>query len=287
MLLFDLLAVKADTLAPENSKVHLAVFNGQDHPIDVFRDGHFEAWQAWQSKRNFSRDYVVSLIRMMGSQDRWLFAGAWRPVSVAPHPKRSDHWLYETTPVPELAELAGRVVVGFRNPNRQNVTYGETVADKLEVLEIRARALSNLMFTGYSDVRLSKAELDRIVRKADPEWVAPLSAVSGIYVIADLSDGRLYVGSASARSRTGDTGIWARWRQYSENGHGGNEGLKQLLTEKGAEHAQHFQYAILEVLPPQADDEAVKTREGHWKRTLDSLAHGFNRNLEKDVKRGL
>jgi len=287
MKLFDLLTLKHDALKPEASKVHFAVFNGIEHPIDVFRDGRFEEWQAWQSKRNFSRDYVVSLIRMMGSSDRWLFAGAYRPVTAKPHPQRADHWLYTTKPVDEVSELAGRVVVKFRNTNRQNVPFGETVAEALEVVELRAKALSNLVFTGYSDVRLSKAELDRIVRQADPEWVGPLSAVLGIYLITDLATGRLYVGSASAKSRQGDTGIWARWKQYSKDGHGGNDGLRNVLRDKGADYAANFQYSILEVLPPQADEEAVKTREGHWKRVLASVAHGYNLNLEKDVERGM
>ncbi len=285
MKLFDLLTLRLPELRPESTKVHLAVFNGTEHPIDVFRDGEFEVWQAWQSKRNFSRTYVVSLIRMIGTRERWLFGGAYEPVSVKPHPKHSGHWLYTTKPVEAVSEFTGSVVVHFRNTNRQNVPYGETVADALEVVELRAKALSNLVFTGYSDVRMSKAELDRIVRQADPEWVGPLSAVLGIYLITDLASGRLYVGSASAKSRTGDTGIWARWKQYSADGHGGNEGLRKVLQEKGTNYATSFQYSILEVLPPSADEEAVKTREGHWKRVLASVAYGYNQNLENDVPR--
>ena len=287
MKLFDLLTLKLPELQPEASKVHLAVFNGNEHPIDVFRDGEFEAWQAWQSKRNFSRAYIVSLIRMMGSRERWLFGGAYKPVAVKSHPMRSDHWLYTTEPVEAVSELTGRVVVHFRNPNRQNVPYGETVADALEVVELRAKALSNLVFTGYRDIRLSKAELDRIVRQGDSEWVGPLAAVSGIYLVTDLATGRLYVGSASAKARQGDTGLWARWKQYSADGHGGNEGLRAVLQEKGVDYAGNFQYSILEVLPLSADEETVKTREGHWKRVLASVAHGYNLNLEKDVQRDM
>ena len=285
MKLFDVIGLHEPLVTPEESKVHLAVFNGSDHPITVYREGNFEKWQAWQSQKNFSRNYIVSLIRMIGSQERWLFAGVYRPISVEPHrqrrPGKNDVW-YTTTPVDSVAEISGRLIVQFKNQHRQNVPYGESVADALEVVEMRPKPLSNRTFTGYRDIRLSKAELDFIVREEVPEWVGPLSAVSGIYLITDCNTGRLYVGSASAQGKSGPSGIWARWKQYSANGHGGNTALSALL-EDNPDYAKHFQYAVLEVLPPQSSDDAVKEREGHWKRVLGSYEHGYNQNLEKDI----
>jgi hypothetical protein len=281
--LFELLRLHHPDLTPESSKVHLAVFNGTEHPIDVFRDGNFESWQAWQGKANFSRPYVVSLIRMMGSGDRWLYAGLHRPISVAPHPVAAKGVLYEMEALDDPAELSGRLVVRYKNTNRQMVPYGETIADELVVAEIRAKALSNRRFTGFSDIRLSKAELDAIMKHADPEWVSALASVQGVYLITDLETGRVYVGSATATTRGGEGGIWARWKQYSQDGHGGNVKLRALLDERGPDFARHFQFTILEVLPPHADEEAVKVREGHWKRALASVRHGYNDNLEKGV----
>lgn len=285
MNIFDLLTLKHPNIKPENSKVHLAVSNGSEHPIDQYCSGQFEAWQAWQSKKNFSREYVVSLVRLPGSNDRWLFAGVYEPVSVQPHPRVPTHWLYTTRPVSEVEDLAGRAIIQFANPNRQNVPYGESVAGSLKLSEIRAKPLSSKVFSSYLDTRLSKAELDLIVGKSDPEWSAPLSAVSGIYLITDKMTGRLYVGSASGTSTTGVSGIWARWTQYSADGHGGNLGLREVLEQHGPQYAENFQYSILEVLPPQTDAELVKQREGHWKRVLVSHEHGYNRNLEQDVRR--
>ncbi len=287
MDLFRLLQVQMPELLPEQSKVHLAVFNGAEHPINVFKEGRFERWQAEQSKANFSRAYVVSLIRMIGSTERWLFAGVYRPLSVAPHPSApKPAVVYETEPVAELDDLVGRVVVAFKNKSRQMVPYGESVAEQLEVAEIRTRRLSNLLFTGYYDVLLSKGELDRIVARSDPEWLGPLCSVKGIYLITDTATGRLYVGSAGAKSAVGgETGIWARWKQYSANGHGDNVKLRAALDKHGQAYAENFQFSILEVLPPQSNEEVLKSREGHWKRVLVSFKHGYNDNLERDIER--
>ena len=41
-----------------DSKVHLAVWNGEEDPVDVFLAGDFEEWQSWQSRRNFQRKYI-------------------------------------------------------------------------------------------------------------------------------------------------------------------------------------------------------------------------------------
>ncbi|WP_345552549.1 hypothetical protein [Microbulbifer aestuariivivens] len=77
MKLFELLSLKFPELGHENCKIHLAVWNGEHNPIDVFLAGNFEEWQRWQSKRNFERKYIISLIQLPGI-DRWLFAGCYR-----------------------------------------------------------------------------------------------------------------------------------------------------------------------------------------------------------------
>lgn len=283
MFLFDILSIHHPDVSPQRTKIHFAVFNGSEHPIDVFCAGDFNSWQAWQGKGNFSRDFVVSLIRMPGSSDRWLFAGIYRPLSSKPHPKSGV--LYEMEQIVDAGNLSGRVVVNFKNTNRQTVPYAENVSDRLSVSEVRAKPVSNRVFTGYYDVRLTKSELDGIVKKGDPEWLGPLSAAQGIYLITDTATGRLYVGSATASGRKDATGFWSRWSRYSADGHGGNVKLMAILEERGQEYARNFQYSILEVIPPQLDDEAVKVREGHWKRVLASVAYGYNDNLERDIDR--
>lgn len=50
-------------------------------------------------------------------------------------------------------------------------------------------------FPGYQNVRLRHHELQRIIANDEPSWRDALSSVKGVYVITDLSDGRLYVGA--------------------------------------------------------------------------------------------
>ncbi len=287
MKLFDILRVYLPDLTPEDCKVHLAVWNGYEHPFDVYRQGKFEAWQSWQSKKFFDRRYIVSLVRMPGSDSHWLFAGCFLPCGAKPHPKAPGAWLYETTEVGACKEdLAGKLVVRHAKDYRPHVRKAEAIAEDIDVVELRARPISNVVFTSYNDVRLTKDELDLVVRTNDSEWVSALSSVLGIYVITDTSNGKLYVGSAGADTKhKGAGGIWRRWCDYSRDGHGGDVELRKVLEEHGVEHAKNFQYSILEIIPPQADAEQVKMREGYWKRVLASYTFGYNLNLERDAER--
>jgi len=289
MKLFDMLRVYLPDLSPQDCKIHLAVWNGHEHPFDVYRQGGFQAWQAWQRKKYFDRRYIVSLVRMPGSDSHWLFAGCYLSRGVGPHPDVAGAWLYETTEV-EVGtfkkDLAGKLVVYHAKDYRPHVRRAEAIAESIEVVELRAREISNVVFTSYHEVRLNKDELDLVVKINDSEWVSALSSVLGIYVITDTSNGKLYVGSAGADTkRKGSGGIWSRWCDYSHDGHGGDVELRKVLEEEGIEHAKNFQYSILEILPPQLDAEQVKLREGHWKRVLASYRFGYNLNLEADAER--
>lgn len=51
-------------------KIHLACWNGIEHPIDVFFAGDFDSWQEHQNQRNFNCRQVLSLIDLGNSQ--WL-----------------------------------------------------------------------------------------------------------------------------------------------------------------------------------------------------------------------
>ena len=45
MLLYDLLKLLEPAFDPAATKVHLARWNGQDDPVDVYRRGEFDEWQ--------------------------------------------------------------------------------------------------------------------------------------------------------------------------------------------------------------------------------------------------
>ena len=273
MFLFDVLHLHNNVLDPHQCKLHLATWNGEENPLDVFFAGYFEGWQSWQNKRNFERDFIVSLIKLPG-RDRWLYAGCYRRLGRSwveePGP---PHYSYQTTEIEETIPLAGRVVVGFRRAGRAAYLNADRWASHLEVRELFERRMAVSDFPGYHNVRISKTTLDLIVDQDVPSWRGGLSAVAGVYLITDTNNGKLYVGSA-----TGDGGIWVRWSQYAATGHGGNRDIRRLLKAEGQDYARHFQFAVLEIADTHASDEQVRHREDHWKRVLQSREHGYNAN---------
>ncbi len=271
MLLFDILTFYGPEVTPEDSKLHLATWNGRENPLDVFFSGRFEKWQSWQGKKNFERRLIVSLISLPGSH-RWLFAGCFRQLDRT-WIDDPPHWHYDTSEVEEVSELVGRIVVDFARTGRASYLNAERWASKLKVRQLLERRMAVAEFPGYPNVLLSKAKLDLIVEQRVPSWKGALSAVAGVYLIQDTKTGKLYVGSA-----TGEGGLWARWCAYASNGHGGNAELRALLATKGTDYAHHFQFAVLEIADTHTSDEEVRRRESHWKQALGSRAHGYNAN---------
>jgi hypothetical protein len=132
-------------------------------------------------------------------------------------------------------------------------------------------------FSGYQNVRLRHHELQRIIANDEPSWKDALSSVKGVYVITDLSSGRLYVGSASGEAN----GLWQRWSGYAhlKNLTGGNLELERMRVELGDAHiVENFQYSILEIFDPKTRVDVIVQRESFWKQALDTRAHGMNRN---------
>lgn len=270
MELFNILRMYDDKALAKDCKLHLARDNGVDNPLDLYRADTFEDWQRWQTKANFGRPLVVALIQH--SRNRWLFAGVYG-VDGRTFVKKADQYRYDMTLRPQAAPLSGRLIVQFKRPGRQSYLNAERWAPDLIVSELYAERIRVVDFSGYTNTRLSKTQLDVIVTHAHPSWKSALSSVAGVYVISDTKSGRLYVGSA-----TGTRGIWGRWCEYSSTGHGGNRDLRQLLKERGQDYANNFQFGVLETADTRASDDDVRARETHWKELLLSRTHGYNAN---------
>lgn len=270
MLLFDLLQLEDPDLRPEKTKLHLASWNGQDDPLDVFFEGKFNEWQSWQTRRNFERRFVVSLIALP-KPDRWLYAGSYDVLGRESLGEQGH--MYDLRPRQRSPELDGRLVVSFRRTGRQSYLVGERWAQNLEVAELLPVRMTVGDFPGYPHVRLPMRRLRTIVNQELSSWKSALSSVAGVYVIADTRTGKLYIGSA-----TGEGGLWARWCAYAESSHGGNKELMALLRERGAAHAEGFQFAVLEIADTHASGDDVLARESHWKQVLLTRSHGFNAN---------
>ena len=163
--------------------------------------------------------------------------------------------------------MRNRLVVGWTAPrswHRKGVGAGE-----FRVLEIADPQV--IPFVGYDKVRLSYRTLQAIVDDRHySRWHSALSAVKGIYLISDTSNGKHYVGKAD-----GPGGILGRWESYARNGHGWNKELVAL--PKG--QSEHFQFSILRVFGPEATQRQVDEAEVHFKEALLSRGkYGYNAN---------
>lgn len=105
-------------------------------------------------------------------------------------------------------------------------------------------------------------------------WKNTLSRQQGVYVITNTDNGKLYVGSA-----TGRNGIYQRWKNYIDDGHGGNTELRKLVEQQGEAYVEtHFRYTLLEHYDSTVPKNVVLAREAYWKQALDTRKHGYNDN---------
>lgn len=274
MLLFDLLKLWEPEFSPQQAKVHLARWNQQDNPIDVFIAGGFDEWQAWQNGRNFQRPYVVSLIQARQTT-RWLYAGLFQS-----HGYTEDwedgkkHYTYQLTRVPSGEEWVGRLYLESVYKQRPSYLNGETLINDLTVVELTPGRLSIGQFPGYKAVDITKEQLDIVVQQNETSWRTALSAVKGIYLISDTATGKLYVGKAD-----GVEGIWGRWTTYSKTAHGHNVALrKEFGIEATNDRQRDLRFSILEIADLHTTPDDLNDRESHWKQILLSRLHGYNRN---------
>ena len=252
----------------QDTKIHLAGWNGHEHPIDEFYAGRFNAWQEHQTKRNFECAHVLSLIDL-GNRE-WLFAGVFERIDCKDHPKFEGQYLYKLKLLPNQDALIGRVIVSHTRTRQSYIWYkpDETV---FPIVEIRREPMSIADFPGYNAVIISHQTLRTIVQQQIPSWHKPLEHIKGVYLITDVSTGMHYVGKAS-----GTVGIWQRWCAYAANGHGGNVELKRMIQNKGAEYANHFQYSILEIADTHASENDILKRESYWMDVLKTRQFGLN-----------
>lgn len=272
---FHLLQILLPDLTPKNSKLHFAITNGKENPLDVYYQGDFQEWQRQQLKRNFDRKYVVSFIAMP-TPNLWLFAG----VHLSDIPtQREDCIYYPLVEIHETKELDGRLIISFDKKNvdnkfvRQSYLLTENWVEKLNVAEVLAQALDFAKFPSFKSVHISFSQLKTIVKKSLSDWQSALSSVAGVYLIADKSSGKLYVGSA-----TGEGGIWQRWAEYATNLHGNNRQLIELKKQFGDVHFENFYFSILEIADTHSSENEILVRESHWKNVLLTRQFGYNDN---------
>ena len=256
---------------PSLYKLHFARHNGHEQPLDVFVRSRKE-WQRWQEYKpnynQFNRPYIFSVIKFYHEPDIWLFGGIWEILERLPDS-------YVVSPTDRGRHFIGRLKLHYhyrQMPARVNL---ERHLDKFTVSEILREEYSGLDFPGHDRIDIGFGELKALIHKDRPDWRGALENTKGVYLIGDGETGRLYVGSAY-----GDGGVWSRWREYIDTGHGGNAELKKIVKDRGQEYCQrNFRFSLLESHAARIADEVIVERESHWKRILRSRGEfGLNRN---------
>lgn len=266
-------------------KFNMRAGDGGGEAWDFLMDDHeqwlnLSRWRAKQTNNNMgSSRYLLSFAQYYPYGPQYfIFGGAFEVRAIKPD--RIDDLGYDLTPLPLHAEYIKRLILKLETPigRRVYLRRYEMVQEQLnpEVYELAPDTKLGT-FPGYQNTRLRHSEMQRIIANDEPSWKDALSSVKGVYVITDLSNGRLYVGSASGEAN----GLWQRWSGYAhlKNLTGGNRELEQLRVDLGDSHIiQNFQYSILEIFDPKTRADTILKRESFWKQALDSRAHGMNLN---------
>ena len=169
----------------------------------------------------------------------------------------------------------GFLLNNFINDERDQV-YSEI---NMSILKNKEESENvNIDFDNATDEETTeKGIVEEVIESNVDNWRELLSNVNCIYVITDLSNGKLYVGSTYNWR-----GIWGRWSNYVyTNGHGGDVELKRLINDDPDYAIKNFQFSVLEVFLNSDDkDSHIKDREKYWANALDTaFPHGYNRNL--------
>ena len=274
--LFDLLRIAGDDLAPKQCKLHFVSPDpGRESELlgEVLSDQFDKNWQRHQKRKEFERPHIVTLIPLIAGADKWLFVGCWDSLGSGRGSIESPV-LYRTKKRNQTRDLVARVVVSHNLVgHRSRYQNAENLADKLIVSELLPEPPIGEKFPGYRNVDLSFSQLRTIIDNEPHDWRARLEAVGCVYVIADSKTGKMYVGIAH-----GEGGVWNRWAQYAENGHGGNKRLREVLGKKGKKYAENFRFSILEIADREIAVDDLRKRESHWKNVFQTRAHGYNEN---------
>ena len=267
MNMLQFLQAMNSSFEPEEAKLHLATHGPtlSKEAIEIYTAGEFDEWKCWNEPGSFNRDYVISLISLPPRDSgRWLFAGIHRCLggeeTYSPETDR-DEYKHNLTEEQHYAEMNGRLVVEIERIFRQPKAIAANWIRDIAVREIYPKRLSIGEFPGFKAVNISRVQLGIIFGESLKSWRAALPNVAGMYLIMDTATGKPYVGSAY-----GDEGLWGRWSEYADSGHGGNVELQKLLKENGSDYVKNFRYAILEISDPLSSDDEIREREEHWKK---------------------
>ena len=238
------------------------------------------AWKTKHPNNNLNHaDYLLAFAQYYPyGPEYFIFGGLYKIKKI--EPEVFDEVGYELTLMDDYKEYRKRLIVKLKKPigrDLYNRLY-KNIQDTLEpeVYEIAPNTKLG-HFPGYQNVTLSHPQMQQIISRNEPSWKQALMNVKGVYVITDLSNGKLYIGSASGNT----DGIWQRWSDYAniENLTGGNKLLNEIKLDKGKDYiVNNFQYSILEIFDTKTKANTIINRENYWKNVFCTRKYGMNYN---------
>ncbi|MDU2697491.1 MAG: GIY-YIG nuclease family protein [Staphylococcus epidermidis] len=238
------------------------------------------AWKTKHPNNNLNHaDYLLAFAQYYPyGPEYFIFGGLYKIKKI--EPEVFDEVGYELTLMDDYKEYRKRLIVKLKKPigrDLYNRLY-KNIQDTLEpeVYEIAPNTKLG-HFPGYQNVTLSHPQMQQIISRNEPSWKQALMNVKGVYVITDLSNGKLYIGSASGNT----DGIWQRWSDYAniENLTGGNKLLNEIKLDKGKDYIiNNFQYSILEIFDTKTKVDTIINRENYWKKVFCTRKYGMNFN---------
>ena len=267
-------------LDPKN--IRLVRHGNKEIPIlETFRNNlpKLEIYQSYQRPRRFGNAKYIAVFAPYHKTTA-LFLGLWEIIGCKEHHEFTeenlnelkeyilpeswfkDHVRYELKLSDILGDLSERLIVEWGG-----ATVSWVQKKDKEVVEIKGKNTIK-DFESFDGLEIYFYELQKIINHPDENitWVKSLSSVNGVYLIQDITTGKLYVGSAY-----GEQGIYGRWSSYAKNGHGGNQELQGLNPD-------NFKFSILEIVPSTSTADYVIECENKWKNKLGTREFGLNRN---------
>jgi hypothetical protein len=262
--------LKLDNL--DNVKIRFnLMFRDNWNPIEIFKNDAMDILlegQYWNYKKKKSyRDgqVTVGFIRISSGNDLWLLFHIGK---ITKDLNRLDGVGYEYEILSEYEKYFGRLIIKYKNKVQSMIRHAKSVIHDCEVVQILPDTFDNDIFPGYDKVNVTWHELSRLISKES--WKTALQNQKGVYLITDISNSKMYIGSAY-----GENMILGRWQSYVKTGNGGNIELKNLDFEY---IKQNFKYSILDIFKSTVDDQVIITRESWWKSVLMTREFGYNKN---------
>ena len=254
----------------KNFKIRLlTTYSNTINPLDFFRNNNNDELMKWlfwnyQKQKSFKvGETVIGLVRLDGN--KWLLFNI---STVTKDLDKYDGIGFDYKIESQYQKYFGRVIVEYNNKAQKLIRWASGMIDECNVAQIIEDKYEDEEFPGYENVNISWEVMNRVLGKSS--WKTALQNQKGVYLISDVSTGKMYVGSAY-----GENMILGSWQAYIKHGHGGNVDLKELDLEYIKEN---FRYSILDIFKSTVDDKFILSKESWWKESLLTRKFGYNKN---------